>query len=170
MDQTLKKGTHFVCAHGLDAQPDDIVVGVLESVRSNGSVIVLSLINNKPLLLEAVKLKERHVLVPKKKALRVVTCCEDEGIDAARVLAAKYAREETACAFVPTSRHILLSIYGDDTRCSSCAYQEHTESSCDLFGQTLALDRVTKRRLRCESCLNCEKKYKEWLVSAKQST
>lgn len=91
----LAKGKHVVCKYALTkGKNGDLIVARVESVRSNGDVVLTNLLlapGAKKSIKKFRVLMKRNQIVPKVEALKIVKIFEEKGYPAARQAAVKLA-------------------------------------------------------------------------------
>jgi hypothetical protein len=94
MKTAHKKGQHVVCRYGLsDGKSNgDLVVGRIESVRTNGDVILTRLPEGTRAVKGADVLSSRNVVVTKREAEEVLAVIATRGPNAGRAAAVYVAR------------------------------------------------------------------------------
>jgi hypothetical protein len=87
----FKKGQHVVCKY--QGEGGDLIVGVVDSVRTNGDVILVNLLSNTKSTKKASVLAKRNKVVPKAVALQVLKSSKDKSVIRQNAIAAAKAAE-----------------------------------------------------------------------------
>lgn len=74
----LKKGQHVVCKYN-GSNNGDLIVGRVESVRTNGDIILTNLLTGSRSTKKEAVLRRRNRIVSKKQATLVVACFKQSG-------------------------------------------------------------------------------------------
>jgi len=87
----FKKGQHVVCKY--QGEGGDLIVGVVDSVRTNGDVILINLLSGAKSTKKASVLAKRNKVVPKAVAIQVLTSSKDKSVIRQNAIAAAKAAE-----------------------------------------------------------------------------
>ena len=87
----FKKGQHVVCKY--QGEGGDLIVGVVDSVRTNGDVILVNLLSGAKATKKASVLAKRNKVVPKAVAIQVLTSSKDKSVIRQNAIAAAKAAE-----------------------------------------------------------------------------
>jgi hypothetical protein len=89
----LRKGDYVVCRFN-GSRNGDLIVGVVESVRSHGRIVLKNLLTEKPSLKRVDVLLRRNAVVPKRVAVQIATNFKShKSVPFARLEALKLAAE-----------------------------------------------------------------------------
>ena len=87
----FKKGQHVVCKY--QGKGGDLIVGVVDSVRTNGDVILINLLSGAKSTKKASVLAKRNKVVPKAVAIQVLKSSKDKSVIRQNAIAAAKAAE-----------------------------------------------------------------------------
>jgi hypothetical protein len=107
MKQEPRKGYYVVCKYKGDRN-GDLIVGIIDSVRSNGKVICTNLLTGSPSTKDIKVFMKRNIIVPKRRALSVVELFKSTGDRTqARDMAVALACKQQEAQATPTKEAVI---------------------------------------------------------------